>query len=108
MLAVHDSRNSASKKELSRAHVSAPRKTNSRGRGIVLLLREVRRGPKGEPFYRAAVAMQPARTKTAAASRAAAQSVVITTGLLSLGRDAGYGQCPVTLFGGFRIPSVFR
>ena len=42
--------------------------------------------------------MQPARTKTAAASRAAAQSVVIMMG--SFGRDAGYGQCPVTLFGG--------
>ena len=51
-------------------------------------------GRKGEPFYRAAVAMQPARTNTAnGASRAMAQSVVIMIGSFRSGRDAGWAMC---------------
>lgn len=48
--------------------------------GGIVPRREVRCEPKSESSYRAAVAMQPARTKTATASKVVAQSVVIMMG----------------------------
>ena len=52
----------------------------------------LRQAKKASWFYKAAVAMQPARTKTATASRATAQSVVIMMGSFRSG-GARAGRC---------------